>query len=125
MQTKSPGIHGYALQIQEVTGAPAEILPILERIMREEIFKSTSDWQTARQFNAAARKAHKMYQEDRPYYDAHHAWHAARWQASCAARVLRLAEQAGDPEAIRKAGEIHRAAQTAHDEAYQFMTTLY
>ena len=124
MQTQNSEIYGYAKQIQEVTGAPAAILPILERIMREEIFNSTLDWQTARQFNAAARKAHRMYLEDQAYYDAHHAWHAARWQASCAERDLRLAEQAGDPEAVRKANEIFLAARAAHDEAHQFMNTL-
>ena len=119
MQTKIQEVHGYAQQIQEITDAPREILPILERIMRDEIFHSTLDWQTARQFAAAARKALKMYREAYFWYDADHALHAARWAATCANSALTKALESGDALAIREAEAASIAATAAHDQAHQ------
>ena len=124
MQTKSHEIYGYEQQIQEITGAPAEILPILERIMRDEIFHSTLDWQTAHQFNAAARKAHKMYREAHFYYDADHALHAARWAAACADDTLSKARRSGEDAAIREAEAASAATHTAHDRAHQTLLQI-
>lgn len=119
MQTKSTSLRGYEPQIQDATQAPEEILPILERIMRDEIFHSTLDWQTARQFNAAARKAHKMYREAQYYYDADHALHAARWAACLAESALTAARQAGDADVIQEAEGAYLLARAAHDRAHQ------
>lgn len=119
MQTKTTPLSGYGQQIQDATNAPAEILPILERIMREEIFHSTLDWQTARQFKAAARKAHKMYREAHFYYDADQAHHAARWAACLAESALTAARQAGDADLIQQAEAASLLAREAHDRALQ------
>lgn len=119
MQMKTTALPGYAQQIQDATGASVEILPILERIMREEIFHSTLDWQTARQFNAAAHKAHKMYREAHHYYDADHAMHAARWAAACADSALDAARRSGDTDAVRAAEAAGLRAHAAYDRARQ------
>ena len=54
----------YSDLIIEATGASGDDVTIIENIMREEIFHSTLDWQTARQFATAARKAHAMFRAD-------------------------------------------------------------
>lgn len=119
MQTKTTSLRGYAQQIQDATQAPVEILPILERIMRDEIFHSTLDWQTARQFNAAARKAHKMYREAHYFYDADHALHAARWAACLAESALTAARKASDAGVIQEAEAAYLLARAAHDRAHK------
>lgn len=116
---KTTSLSGYAQQIQDATGATVEVLPILERIMRDEIFHSTLDWQTARQFNAAARKAHKMYREAYFYYDADHAMHAARWAMACANSALDAARRTGVTDAIREAEAAFHLTFAAHDRAHQ------
>jgi hypothetical protein len=60
---------GYENDIIEVTGCSQEDAVMIEHIMREEIFHSTLDWQTAAQFNRAARKAAKMLVADRGVYE--------------------------------------------------------
>jgi len=59
---------GYENDIIEVTGCSQGDAVMIEHIMREEIFHSTLDWQTAAQFNRAARKAAKMLAADRGIY---------------------------------------------------------
>lgn len=51
----------YQRSISEATGRtePHE-LELIEDCMRQEIFHSTLDWQTKRQFNDGARKAVKL-----------------------------------------------------------------
>ena len=51
----------YKERIAEATGAPDTILPILENIMREEVFHSTLDWQSDEQFTAGARQALRIF----------------------------------------------------------------
>jgi hypothetical protein len=60
---------GYEKDIVEVTGCSPEDAVMIEHIMREEIFHSTLDWQTAAQFNRAARKAAKILAADRCTYE--------------------------------------------------------
>ena len=59
---------GYEKDVIEVTGCSAGDAVMIEHIMREEIFHSTLDWQTATQFNRAARKAAKILAADREIY---------------------------------------------------------
>lgn len=59
----------YSQLIAAATGAPASKLGILENIMRDEIFHSTLDWQTADQLAAAARQAHDIYRSAPCFYD--------------------------------------------------------
>ena len=60
---------GYEKDIVEVTGCSPDDAAMVEHIMREEIFHSTLDWQTAAQFNRAARKAAKILAADRGIYE--------------------------------------------------------
>jgi hypothetical protein len=59
---------GYEQDIVKVTGCSREDAVMTEYIMREEISHSTLDWQTAAQFNRAARKAAKVLAADREVY---------------------------------------------------------
>ncbi len=122
---KTTALSGYAQQIQDATGASVEILPILERIMRDEIFHSTLDWQTARQFNAAARKAHQMYRESHHYYDADHATYAARWAAACADSALDAARRSGDADTVREAEAACLRTHAADDRALQNLLAFF
>ena len=56
-------LRGYKLSISKATGVtdPARIAQI-EECMREDIFHSTLDWQSARQFNKGARDALALLQ---------------------------------------------------------------
>jgi len=119
MQMKTNALLSCAQQIRDATGAPVEILPILERIMRDEIFHSTLDWQTVRQFDAAARKAHRMYREAHYYYEADQAMHAARWAAACADSALDVARRSGDADGVRQAEATCVRAHAAYDRAHQ------
>jgi hypothetical protein len=60
---------GYEQDIAKVTGCNPEDAVMIEYIMREEIFHSTLDWQTAAQFNRAARRAASMLAADREVYE--------------------------------------------------------
>lgn len=55
--------------ICEATGAKAGDLPLIENIMREEIFHSTLDWQTREQLRDGARQAYARLNEDRELYE--------------------------------------------------------
>ncbi len=75
MQTNAPttsksNLSPYAELIHEATKAPLDVLDILEEIMRNEIFRSTLDWQTKKQFHAGAKKAYKIYLSNIPFYQA-------------------------------------------------------
>jgi hypothetical protein len=59
----------YEQDIVKVTGCGPEDAVMIEYIMREEIFHGTPDWQTAAQFNRAARQAAKMVAADREVYE--------------------------------------------------------
>ena len=60
----------YAALIAAATGAPESKLGLLERLMREEIFHSTLDWQSADQLADGARQAYELYRSARHFYDA-------------------------------------------------------
>jgi len=58
----------YSDIIIKATGASGDDVIIIENIMREEIFHSTLDWQTARQLTTAARAAQVKLREDYEFY---------------------------------------------------------
>jgi hypothetical protein len=105
MQTKKLRPGSYDAQIAEATGAPVEIVPTLERIMREEVFHSTLDWQTAAQFRAGARKAHRLYLDDSAFYDALARHHRASYRLLAAENALSAARRAGANPAELAAAE--------------------
>lgn len=66
--------------IEEATDAPARDLAQIENIMREEIFHSTLDWQSAEQLSDAARQAFARLNADRELYEFSHASGVAQFQ---------------------------------------------
>jgi len=56
--------------IVEATGAWPHEINIVEVIMREDIFHSTLDWQTAEEFAEGAREAYALYLSAKSYYRA-------------------------------------------------------
>jgi hypothetical protein len=50
--------------IIKATGASGDDIATIDNIMREELFHSPPDWQTARQIASAARKAQAMLRAD-------------------------------------------------------------
>lgn len=92
MQMENVPLSGYAEDIAQATGAPVEILPILEDIMRQDVFHSTLDWQTARQFRAGARKALAIYTADAEFFQANFRVRRAHFRLMVAEQNLREAQ---------------------------------
>jgi hypothetical protein len=97
-------------QIRAITHAPERYVPILEKIMRREIFHSTLDWQTSAQFNSGARKAKRMFLKAPTFYIAEHEMDEAVCRRFFAEGALARAKSDGDANAIS-------AAETALAEA--------
>lgn len=55
----------YQQKIVEILGVSKEDAIYIEDIMRNDIFHSTLDWQTKKQFIAGAREAHTLLKECR------------------------------------------------------------
>lgn len=56
--------------IVAATGALPHEIATVEVIMREDVFHSTLDWQTAEEFAKGAREAYALFLSDRHYYHA-------------------------------------------------------
>jgi hypothetical protein len=56
-------LRGCGALIQDATNCTDVEAPILEEIMRKDIFHSTLDWQTHRQLEKAAIEAYEIYKE--------------------------------------------------------------
>ncbi len=72
-QIKSPTerwMSPYHHLIQDATGAPECDLAMIERIMREDIFHSTLDWQSDEQLKKAAIQARQLLDQNRDLYEA-------------------------------------------------------
>jgi len=104
MQTKNQVSPGYADLIARATGVTSDLLPILEEIMRTEVFHSTLDWQSAAEFREGARKAHRIYLADAAFYDADRRLRLASFRLMAATRELEeVREQGAKAEVIAKA----------------------
>lgn len=62
---------GYQRSIVKDTGCAPEEAPAVEDIMRNDIFHSTLDWQTAKQFRKGAREAYEVMQYLRTHCTEH------------------------------------------------------
>ena len=62
----------YQRDIMEQLRCTAEEAQIVETIMRENIFHSTLDWQTKKEFQSGARKAWKLFLSKREFFESHH-----------------------------------------------------
>lgn len=87
----------YAKLIRAATGAPESRLVLLENLMRDEIFHSTLDWQSAEELAAGARKAHDLYRSAPGYYDGLELLHLAEFRLSGLETRLEKARLAADP----------------------------
>lgn len=67
MQRQKPS--PYEALIREATSAPEDKLALLESLMREEVFHSTLDWQSASQLADGARQAYDLYRSAPAYFD--------------------------------------------------------
>lgn len=103
----------YEERIAEATGAPDAILPILENIMRQEVFHSTLDWQDDEQFTAGARRALRIFLGNRRLYETEAAFHQSRCLRVEAEQTLAAVQATGDQNAIRAAT---RALVTARNQ---------
>ncbi|MBM3861553.1 MAG: hypothetical protein FJ395_18160 [Verrucomicrobia bacterium] len=56
--------------IQEDTDCTAADAPMVEEIMRNDVFHSTLDWQTRAEFRKGAREAARLLEENRDLYEA-------------------------------------------------------
>jgi hypothetical protein len=97
---QSTFLTSYQEMIQEFTNAAVHELPILENIMRDEIFHSTLDWQSRAQFRTGAKKALKLFQEDRAFYLADARLKRAAFEASVAEQQVTRISQSEDSQAI-------------------------
>jgi hypothetical protein len=91
-------------RIIQDTGIAPEHVDIIECIMREEVFHSTLDWQTAEQLRDGALEALRLFASDRDYYLA---WTAYKRLFSRVLRCesdLRKAQAQGDAMRIKVLG---------------------
>ena len=103
-------LSGYKRLIQDATGAPVGDLALIERIMRDEIFHSTLDWQTAEQLAGAARQARRLLNENRGLYDLENACGAAMFQRMRAESALRENDTPENRAAVMAAEARYQAA---------------
>jgi hypothetical protein len=88
----------YASLIAAATGAPEDKLALLENLMRDEIFHSTLDWQSAEELAAGARKAHDLYRSAPAYYDGLLILQRAEFRLADLESSLRKARDAGQAQ---------------------------
>lgn len=63
-------MNSYTRMIQEDTGCAAADAPMIEEIMRNDIFHSTLDWQTRAEFRRGAKEAARLLKDNRDLYEA-------------------------------------------------------
>jgi hypothetical protein len=89
--------------ICRVTGVSPRIALTIERLMREDIFHSTLDWQTAEQLEEGAREAHAQYMMAPLFYNTWSELLATVYKRMKAEGRLAEARHKGKMEAITKA----------------------
>ena len=90
----------YQSLIAEATGAPDHLLPLLETLMREEVFHSTLDWQSARQLADGAMQAYDLYRSAPAYYDKDMVLQKSRFQLARIEESLAKAKGTGNQAKI-------------------------
>jgi len=92
--------------IQQATGAQPYELNVIEAIMREDVFHSTLDWQSAEEFADGAREAYGMYLSAVPFYRAemkrrHFSFHHMKTEQKIAEMEQKLARAKASGKAER------------------------
>ena len=122
MQTETVFRSAYHELIAEATGAGDDVLPILEQIMREDVFHSTLDWQSAREFRTGAKKAYRIYLADADYYRASARHRKASFHLFGAELEVEAARASGSARQIasaERALEIARIEEAAARETFE------
>lgn len=114
----------YEQMICEATGASPEIAPTLERIMREDVFHSTLDWQTKEEFDAGAREAYDQYQFAPAYYNSVSRLLKLVYQRMKAETRLENARKKGSPELIAKAEADLKLRRWKEEHTGEFVQSL-
>lgn len=114
----------YEQMICEATGARPEIAATLERIMREDIFHSTLDWQTREEFDAGAREAHAQYQFAPAYYNSVTLLLKTVYERMKAETRLENARKKGKAELIAKAEEHLKFCRWKEAHGSEFVQSL-
>jgi hypothetical protein len=96
-------LSSYQASIHAATGAPSRLLSIIEKIMREEVFHSTLDWQTHAQLDRGAKRAYTLYRADSAFYDASATLNACEYSVMRAEQELEAARATGDDSVISAA----------------------
>lgn len=104
----------YASLIATATGAPGSRLTLLENLMRDEIFHSTLDWQSAEELAEGARRAHDLYRSAPAYYDGLLILHRAEFRHAKLESSLRIARDSGD---MKKTADLETRVQLARESA--------
>lgn len=104
----------YASLIAAATGAPEGKLALLENLMRDEIFHSTLDWQSAEELAEGARRAHDLYRSAPAYYDGLLILQRAEFRLVDLESSLRKARDAGHAQ---KAADLETRVILARESA--------
>ena len=90
----------YAPPIAAATGAPESRLALLENLMRDKIFRSTLDWQSAKELADGTRRTHDLYRTAPAYFDGLEILQRAIFRLSRLEDKLVLARESGNWERI-------------------------
>lgn len=104
----------YASLIAAATGAPESRLALLENLMRDEIFHSTLDWQSAEELAEGARRAHDLYRSAPAYYDGFLILQRAEFRLATLEASLREARDSGD---INETADLETRVELARESA--------
>lgn len=102
----------YAPLIDAATGAPESRLAMLENLMRDHIFHSTLDWQSAEELADGARRAHDLYLSAPAYFEGLQNHQRAVFRATQLEAKLVRARKSGDPKKIT---ELEALVRLAHE----------
>ena len=78
----------YDKMIIEDTGCTADKASMVEDIMCNEVFHSTLDWQSRAEFRRGAKKAWRLFKQNREEYEAFRAQVQAAFWASPTGRAM-------------------------------------
>lgn len=107
--------------IKELTGFSDKFLPVIEYIMRNEVFHSTLDWQDREEFRRGALEALGIYMRNPQPYDAELAHNRAVFQRMQAERAVSAAEQADDRATLKTTRAALYRAKCREDKAREHL----
>ena len=95
-----------------------ELAPVIERIVREQIYRGPLDWQSSTELSKAAKEALAIYGADKELHDADTAYRKARW-----ARVVAEKDASENPNDEFKRLALENAQRAEHS-AFEHMNSI-